>query len=193
MRYVIFFLFAAPFFAQSVVVPQDSIGFEADWLKTKYFRNLDAGSGAYVNITNTGRSGGKICVNVYAFNPSEEMFFCESCAVGPNGLKSYNVFSDIVGSAFTPAAPTAAVIKLLATKPVNGACNAGQPFTAADLALGMVAWGTSVAKTAAEMSATETTFSRADLDSAELNKLTLYCGVMRSWYGLISTCQARGL
>jgi hypothetical protein len=198
-------VFTMTAFAQSVTPPGvpgnggiANYGFVGDWFQVKYFPNLGIPSGAYINITNTGRSGGNICVNVYGFNAAEEMFACCNCLVTPDGLKSLNVFTDLVGHALTPAAPAEAVVKLAATAPANCTATVGS-VTPANLALGMRAWGTALhalPTSPVTYGITETEFSMADLGLAEVNNLNLYCSVIQvvgSGYGTCASCKASGL
>ena len=174
-------------------------GYQGDWFQVKYFPNLGVPSGAYINLTNTGRTGANICVNVYGFDPNEEMFACCTCTITPDGLKSLNVYTDLVGHALTPNAPPAAVVKLVSTNNTGTACNAGTTITAATLSLGMRAWGTSLhalPTSPVTYGITETEFSMAELGTAEATQLTLYCGVINaigSTYGQCASCKAQGL
>jgi hypothetical protein len=203
---VLVFTMAA--FAQSVTpnpAPAGAnYGFQGDWFQVKYFPNLGIPSGAYINITNTGRAigvngnaNGNICVNVYGFNAAEEMFACCNCTVTPDGLKSLNVFTDLVGHALTPAAPAEAVVKLVST---GGSCPATvAAVNAANLALGMRAWGTALhalPTSPVTYGITETEFSMADLGVGEVANLNLYCSVIQvvgSGYGTCASCKASGL
>ena len=145
-----------------------------------YAANLNVGD-SVVNISNSGAQGGfygatpvstigNICVNAYVFDPQEEEIGCCACLTTPNGLYSLSVKSDLTSNNLTPASPTSAVIKLLATEPgldgptqftlcnpatinVTGTSTFGAPyyggtlpFPAGDpskgiLAIGMLAWG----------------------------------------------------
>ena len=124
--------------------------------QVKYASNLTIGD-SVINITNTGARGaglgfgtsasvtGAICVNVYVYDPSEEVVSCCSCPVTPNGLVSLSAKNDLINNPLTRGNPTSIVIKLLATVPVGGTCNnsallAGSPT----LAPGMAAWGTTL-------------------------------------------------
>src|SRR5258708_35383968 len=75
--------------------------------QVRYASNLDptgvAGGDSFINILNDGGIGagigsgtaatvtGSICVNVYAFDPTEEIVSCCSCPVTPDGLVSLSV------------------------------------------------------------------------------------------------------
>jgi hypothetical protein len=60
---------------------------------------------------------GNICVNVYAFDPSEEEISCCACLVTPNALVSLSAKNDLINNVLTPAIPNSIVIKLLASYP----------------------------------------------------------------------------
>ena len=103
----------------------------------RYAANLNIGD-SFVNITNSGATGGNICANVYVFDPAEEMISCCSCTVTPNALVSLSARNDLISNTLTPGVPTSIVIKLLSS---TGACNPSNPAT---LAQGLLAWGTTI-------------------------------------------------
>src|ERR1022692_929096 len=102
--------------------------------QVKYASNLTIGD-SVVNVTNTGARGagfgsgtsasvtGAICVNVYVYDPSEEVVSCCSCPVTPNGLVSLSAKGDLINNPLTRGTPTSIIIKLLATVPAGGSCN----------------------------------------------------------------------
>lgn len=147
--------------------------------QVRYAANLDKGD-SFVNLTNAGTlSGldptGRVCVNVYTFDPAEELIACCACPVTPNGLNSLSVRSDLISNTLTPGVPTSVVIKLLASTPVGGTCNAGTP-TAANLVRGVRAWGTTLhaltTTTPVTYGTTETPFSRAELSITGLTAVS---------------------
>lgn len=146
-----------------------------DQFQVRYAANLDAGDST-VNLTNTGADpAGTICVNVYTFDPAEELISCCACPVTPNGLNSLSVRKDLISNTLTPALPNSVVIELLASSPVGGVCNAVTP-TADNLARGMRAWGTTLhtltPTVPATYSTTETPFSRAEIGITGLMSVT---------------------
>ncbi len=165
-----------------------------DAFQVRYAANLNIGD-ASVDITNSGASGGNICANVYTFDPAEELISCCTCSVTPNGLQSLSVLKSLISNPLTPAVPSGAVIKLVAT---TGACNAAV-ITADNLAPGMLAWGTSLhAQPTSPLSygVTETPFSVAPLSAAELAHITSTCGFIQSdgsGFGICKGCAAGGL
>jgi hypothetical protein len=180
--------------------------------QVKYASNLTIGD-SVVNITNTGARGaglgfgtsasvtGAICVNVYVYDPSEEIVSCCSCPVTPNGLVSLSAKDDLIINPLTSAVPTSIVIKLLATEPVGGSCNnsallAGTPT----LVPGMAAWGTTLhantSAAAGTYAVTETAFTPATLSAGELARLAYGCGVVAnvgSGFGVCRSCRLGGL
>ena len=78
-------------------------------------------------ITNTGANGasllglgfgvaaGNICVNVYAFDPGEELISCCSCLVTPDQTVNLGVNRDLTVKTLTGVVPTSVTVKLLAT------------------------------------------------------------------------------
>jgi hypothetical protein len=183
-----------------------------DAFQVRYASNLTVGD-SVVDLTNTGTSAtagafgqisGSICVNVYTFDPAEELISCCACSITPNGLQSLSVRNDLIRNTLTPAVPTSVVIKLVAT--AGGACNASSP-TAGSLASGLRAWGTTIhalptaqvpGPAAAQISfgITETAFSNGGLSAAELAHLTTFCGFIQangSGFGICSSCRTGAL
>jgi hypothetical protein len=174
-----------------------------DVFQIRYAANLDVGD-SFVNFTNAGTyagedPNGRICVNVYAFDPAEEIISCCACMVTPNGLQALSVNRDIMSNTLTPGRPTSITIKLLASTPIGGNCNPSSP-TATNLVRGMRAWGTTLhampAGSAPAWAIGETPFARAELSPSELTKLTSYCGFIQasgSGFGVCRPCQSGAL
>jgi hypothetical protein len=181
-----------------------SVAAATDAFQVRYAANLNVGD-SVVNITNTGilngaDPAGRICVNVYTFDPNEELIACCACLVTPNGLKSLSAQNDLINNTLTPGKPVSIVIKLLATTPDpnSGTCDASSP-TAAKLAPGLRAWGTTLhalPTTPVKYGTTEAPFSQAELSVSELQKLASYCGFIEqsgSGYGICKSCRSGGL
>ena len=173
-----------------------------DAFQVRYASNLNIGD-SVINVTNNGASGtpgaigtisGNLCVNVYTFDPAEELVSCCTCNVTPNGLQSISVRGSLTSNPLTPAIPTSVVVKLVATS--GGGCNAG---TVGTLAPGMRAWGTTLhalPTTPVSYGVTETEFSKSDLSAAEYLHLTQFCGFIQangSGFGICSGCSTGGL
>lgn len=185
-----------------VVLAQPMFGQPSDAFQVRYAANLNIGD-SFIDITNAGSSGGNICVNVYTFSPDEQLVSCCACTLTPNALESLSARQDLISNTLTPAVPNSIVVKLLATTPPpGGGCNAATP-TAADLAPGMRAWGTTLHQNTASINTqptakydtTETEFSQASLSSSELVHITQFCGFIQSngsGFGICKSCRLGG-
>jgi hypothetical protein len=184
-------------------------GVEPTFYQVAYASNLMLGD-SYVNITNTGTvngfdPAGRICVNTYTFDPSEELIACCSCPVTPDGLKSLSAKQDLVSNTLTPGVPGSIVVKLVATVAGSGDCNpaTGPAFTPGttivpNLAGGMRAWATTlhVNSSTGLAEITENVFQSSVLSVSELTKLTTYCGFIQangSGFGICRACHLGGL
>jgi hypothetical protein len=170
----------------------------------------------YVNITNTGAFGapllgpgfgaaaGNICVNVYAFDPGEELVSCCSCLVTPDQTVSLGVNRDLLAKTLTGVIPPSVTIKLLSTLAggdgTGSSCtNSAASVTTATLGTGsMAAWGTSLQTTpvAGTYATTETAFTPATLGSAELASIGGRCAAILgngSGFGICNSCRAGAL
>jgi hypothetical protein len=174
-------------------------GSPADAFQVRYASNLNIGD-SVINITNAGTANTaagaltNICVNVYTFSPDEQLVSCCACNVTPNALVSLSARSDLISNTLTPAQPTSIVVKLVST--VQATCNAAT-VTAAALAPGMRAWGTTLhaTPTAGQFAVTETDFSQAGLSAGELARITSFCGFIQangSGFGICRSCRLGG-
>ncbi|MGA2595920.1 MAG: hypothetical protein ABSH09_02800 [Bryobacteraceae bacterium] len=170
-----------------------------DSFQIHYASNLNIGD-SVINLTNAGTlSGtdpaGRICVNVYTFDPAEEMVSCCSCMVTPNGLNSLSAVSDLINNPLTLGVPTSVVIKLTATAPVAGQCNAA---ASGDFVSGLRAWGSTLHQNTATggYGTTESPFALAVLSGSEISKDLSMCNFIQtngSGYGICKSCQNTGL
>src|ERR1700730_2602067 len=114
------FVFSMAAFSQSLPIAPAPVVPEADGVyQLRYLANLNAGD-SYVNFTNAGTlSGfapaGNICVNVYTFDPNEELISCCTCPITPNGLWSLSARNDLISNTLTPRVPTSVTVKLLSS------------------------------------------------------------------------------
>jgi hypothetical protein len=160
----------------------------------RYSANLNVGD-AYVDITNTGSSGGNLCANIFTFDPAEELISCCTCTVTPNGLQSLSVLKSLISNPLTPAVPTAVTIKIVTTA---GTCNASNVSTA-NLQPGLLAWGTSLhaaSTTPVSYAVTETAFANGSFSAADLSHISATCGFIQSngsGFGICKGCAAGGL
>ena len=154
-----------------------------DSFQIHYFAHLDV-SESFIDITNNGASAGNLCVNVYAFDASEEMLSCCSCTVTPNGLASLAVKNSFLSNTLTNENPSSLVVDLLATDCVG------------QTASGLAAWGTTVHQLPGSgFGTTETAFSHGVLSQAEADHLNSFCGFIQSdgsGYGICSGCLSSG-
>jgi hypothetical protein len=176
-------------------------GAPVDAFQVRYAANLNVGD-SVINISNAGtqNTGGaltNICANVYAFSPDEQLISCCSCTVTPNALVSLSAVSDLISNTLTPARPSSIMVKLIATS--GTACNASN-VPVANLAAGMLAWGTTIhvtqpAAVPPTYSVTETPFAQAGLSAAELARVTSFCGFIQangSGFGICRSCRLGG-
>jgi hypothetical protein len=203
------FIFATMTFSL-VALAQNPITADSPF-QMRYASNLTAGT-AVINISNSGSRGGvtlqagttasvggSICVNVYAFDPQEEIVSCCSCPVTPNGLASLTVQQDLLSNTLTGITPTSVVIKLLATAPVGGTCNNSAASVGSETPVsGLLAWGTTLhaATGVPAFALTETPFTPARLDPSELARLQNTCGFIAaqgSGFGVCASCRVGGL
>jgi hypothetical protein len=171
---------------------------QSDAFQIKYAANLNIGD-SFVDFTNSGATvangvSQNLCINLYTFDPAEELISCCTCSVTPNGLVSLSVMKSLISNPLTPAVPTSVVIKAVAS---TGVCNASA-VTA--FAHGLLAWGTTLhqntSTAAPSYSVTETAFSQADLTAAELNHITSTCAFIQgdgSGFGICKGCTPGGL
>ena len=171
-----------------------------DAMQVRYVSNQNLAD-AVVNVTNTGTQGGdsatgNICVNIYAFDPAEEMVSCCACQVTPGALASFTAAHDLINNTLGGGVPTSLVVKLVAT--ARTPCNASSPAFA-NLASGMRAWATTAHRlptVPGGLATTETPFSPAVLSESELLHLTSFCGFIQangSGFGICRGCKAGSL
>src|SRR5580704_18084554 len=176
-----------------------------DIFQIDYAANLNIGD-SYVNFTNSGATvangvSQNICVNLYTFDPQEELISCCACTVTPNGLVSLSVIKSLISNPLTPAIPTAVVIKALAGfEAPETTCTSAASLPLFATAHGLLAWGTTLhqntSTAAASYSVTETPFSQAVLSDPELAHLTSTCGFIQangSGFGICAGCPSNGL
>ncbi len=192
-------LLSIPVFAQNPITADSPF-------QVRYAANLNLYD-SVVNITNTGASGGNICVGVYAFDPSEEELACCTCTVTPDGLESISLKTSILSNTATGELPSSMVIKLLATTASGGACNASTEGTPAP---GLAAWMTTTHPitttttspnwwvkpvTTTTLTLEETPFTPSTLSAGELAHITSFCGFIQandSGAGICKGCSTGG-
>src|SRR5271154_3886591 len=175
-----------------------TVAFADDTFQIKYAANLNIGD-SFVDFTNSGATvangvSQNLCINLYTFDPAEELISCCTCSVTPNGLVSLSVLKSLISNPLTPAIPTSVVIKAVAS---TGVCYAS---AVTGLAHGLLAWGTTLHQNTStatpSYSVTETAFSQATLSAAEFTHLTSTCGFIQSdgsKFGICGGCPSNGL
>jgi hypothetical protein len=176
-----------------------TVVFADDTFQIKYAANLNIGD-SYVNFTNSGATvaagvSQNLCINLYTFDPQEELISCCTCSVTPNGLVSLSVVKSLISNPLTPAIPTSVVIKAVAS--TGASCDAS---VVTGVAHGLLAWGTTLHQNTSTATptyaVTETAFSNADLSAAELAHITSFCGFIKadgSKFGICGGCPSNGL
>ena len=188
--------------------------FIGDPFQVSYAANLNIGE-SYLGIANTGTNGaslqgpgfgapsGNICVNVYAFDPAEELISCCSCLITPDQTVNLGVTRDLTAKTLTGVVPTSVTVKLLATLAGPGGTgstctNTAATATLATIANGMAAWGTTLhpTPTTGSYATTERAFTGATLSAGELASITGRCAAVignGSGFGVCSSCKSGAL
>jgi hypothetical protein len=181
---------------------------------TRYASNLQAGE-SYINITNTGANGapllgpglgaalGNICVNVYAFDASEELVSCCSCLVTPDQTVNLGVNRDLVSLTLTGVVPTSVTVKLCATLTGlfgedTNCGNSAANVTGSALVGGIAAWSTTLKATPTfgTYSTTAAPFTTATPSPGELASISGRCASIignGSGFGICGSCRAGAL
>lgn len=184
-------VFAAVACAQVVEAP-------ADAYQVQYVSNLNIGE-SYINLVNAGSvSGldpaGRVCANIYAHTPDQQLVSCCACPVTPNGVKTLSAKSDLFTNTLTPGIANDGVIKIIVTtNPANTTCNPASVLPA-NLVAGLRAWRTTLHKNTSTNAyeVSENEFLNAPLSATELAKETSYCGFIQangSGYGICRSCR----
>jgi len=190
--------------------------------QVRYAANLNLGE-SYIDITNTGNNGapllgpgfggasGNICVNVYAFDPGEELISCCSCLITPDQTVNLGVNRDLTVKTLTGVVPTSVTVKLLGTLAGTGGSGSSCTNSAAQVQLaattivgGFTAWGTTLhvyspppaAPAAGTYFGTETAFTPSTLSAGELASIGGRCAAILgngSGFGVCNSCRAGAL
>jgi hypothetical protein len=166
-------------------------------VQQRYFSNLNHGD-SVIDITNDGSGPGNICVNVYAFDPSEEMVSCCTCPVTPNALNSLSVNLDLIKNTLTALPPTSVTVKLVATTvPASQTCDPASTSGTTTVSA-LHAWGTTLHAGPGSFAVTETPFSAVSSIgiASDLASLTQTCRFIKfagSGFGICTSCRLGGL
>jgi hypothetical protein len=148
-----------------------------------------------------GGAAGNICVNVYAFDPGEELIACCSCLITPDQPVNLGATRDLTVKTLTGVQPTSITIKVLATLAGTGgtgtSCtNSAATVGTATLANGAAAWSTTLHSTpGGTFATTEKPFSGATLSTGELASIGGRCASILgngSGFGVCNSCKAGG-
>ena len=193
--------------------PASAVLFIGQPFQVNYSANLNFGE-SWVDIGNAGTNGapllgpgfggaaGNICVNVYAFDPSEELISCCSCLVTPGQTVSLGVNADLTSKTLTGVVPTSVTIKLLSTLAggtgTATSCNNSAATADAALANGTTAFRTTLHATpgSGSYATTETQFTPATLSAGELASITGRCASIignASGFGICNSCRTGAL
>jgi hypothetical protein len=177
--------------------------------QVRYAANLNVND-SFVNITNTGASGGNICEQVYVYDPREELIACCTCTVTPNGLESISVKKSLTMNALNNEVPNSVVVELVSTNLVGSACDASTLATAGQRVAGTAAWMTTahpitvvtpgaesweLPTTTIVTTLEETPFTPSTLGAGEYAHNTTFCAFNEangSGAGICAGCQSGG-
>ena len=141
-----------------------------DVYQTNYFSNGNtAGYDAKIRINNPGVSGTDLCANIYAFDDSQELKCCASCAVTTNGMRTLSVNVDLEPNFNNGPAPNGTVAI------VSGAPGALCDPTSVTPTPALRTWANHVQNFGGNLVQTETTGLDVTLTAAELGNLETQC------------------
>ena len=147
----------------------------ADTLKIDYFSNSNLGGypdGTF-RISNPGTyPGGNLCANIFVYDKNEELTECCSCIVTPDDLRIISVNYNLTLNPTTGNFLHTGVVKLVSTKPVNGACQTYPYAWSTMIVPGLRAWMTHIQSTT---QITEGESQDATLSTAEVGRLEAEC------------------
>src|SRR6204780_4016594 len=195
----------AAIFTSVAAFPQNPITADAPF-QVRYAANLNIGE-SYIDITNTGANGaavlgpgygtqsGNICVNVYTFDPGEELISCCSCLVTPDQTVNLAAIRDLTGNTLTGSIPNSVTVKLL-TSLAGGdgtgttCTNSAAAAATAAVTGGLAAWGTTLypTPTVGAYDTTEAPFTPSTLGAGELASIAHRCGTILANGSTFGTC-----
>jgi hypothetical protein len=182
--------------------------------QVSYAANPGAGD-SIINLINDGANGapllgqgfgtlaGNTCVNIYAFDPDEELIACCSCPLTPNQVRNLGVNANLTIKTNTGVIPPSVTIKLLNTLSGDGtklSCtnSAALAGTAAfPIVSGLVAYGTTPQQLGTgPYNMVEHPFIPAILSAGEQASIVGRCaGILgnSSGYGICTQCRPGAL
>jgi len=150
---------------------------DPDTFKVNYFSNIGTGlAPSQVRLTNVGTSGGNICVDIYVFDPNQELQECCSCQLTPDGLLTLGIGplgGDIAANPLTGQNPPL-LNGSIAIVSSSGTCSdTGLPLPVSPKPIpGLRAWATHLNGPGLT---TETEFQDSGLSAVELSRLAAEC------------------
>jgi hypothetical protein len=182
--------------------------------QVSYAANPGVGE-SLINMINDGANGapllgpgfgftlGNTCVNVYAFDPGEELIACCSCLITPNQVVNLGVNANLTIKTQTGVIPTSVTIKLLNTLagPLGGGVSCTNSASAAGdathpLVPGLIAYGTTPQAVGGVYNVVEHPFIPATLSAGELASIVGRCASIignASGYGICTQCRPGAL
>jgi hypothetical protein len=177
-----------------VVVPAPG---GTDVFTTNYFSNNNAAGAPHgtLRVTNDGSSSDELCANVYVFDDSQEFKECCSCPISPNGMRTWDIHTDLNSNPANGVVANQGLIQVISThaSSTGGGCDPTGGFNiffgvggSLTLEPEVEAWAThvqvsnlpnskSVPKILPTYSLTETEAIEEELSSAEETTLILQC------------------
>jgi|SRR5450755_2553393 hypothetical protein len=160
-----------------------------DVFTTNYFSNNNAAGAphATLRVTNDGSSSDELCANVYVFDDSQEFKECCSCPISPNGMRTWDIHTDLNSNPANGIVANQGLIQVVSTHATStgGGCDPTGGFnvffgTGGGLTLEpeVESWATHVQLAnlpGAKYSLTETEAIEEELSGHELTTLELEC------------------
>ena len=145
-----------------------------DVFKVNYFaNNAGAAPHAAVRVTNPGTSNGNLCAMVYVFDNDQQMSECCGCITTPDGLRTFDVRTNLTTNPLTGVVSNNGDIKIVAAAVNNSPCD---PTANVHPTRTLRAWGTHIQNAVGTAyPITETEFSDATLSAGELASLQADC------------------
>jgi hypothetical protein len=183
-------MLAGQAFAQKKAAAAASSGDNSVYFTTYYANAITAAPDETVRLINDGDTGGTLWASIYAFDDSQELQDCCSCAVSADGLLSESVNLQLVNPDYVlmPVIDHRGVIKI-----ISSSTAAGGPSYTNTPTPGLRGWATHSQSVAnqypygpAAYSQTETPLADSNLTSGEqsmLESLCYYAQLLGSGYG----------
>lgn len=150
---------------------------DQDSFAVNYFSNANTASApdGTFRATNPNSSGGNICVNIFVFDPNQELSECCSCLNTPDGLATLSVNTDLTGNPLTGVTLTTGSIYVDGSvAPPNNVC----PFPSKiGSQANVLSWATHIQNS--NFAETETPSQGASLSATEFTRLQTECRALQ--------------